>query len=66
MMSRSKRKTSEDWLIGHGSDQSLEIGNELPLTRNVMKRFLHIRQTFTSEKKIPKVRDVFLVVYEEL
>ena len=66
MMSRSKRKTSEDWLIGHGSDLSLAIGNKLPLKRNVMKRCLHIRQTFTSEKKFPKVRDVFLVVYEEL
>lgn len=55
MKSRSKRKTSEDWLIGHGREQGLVIGNKPPLKECYQVLFTHSQRLEMS-----------VVVYEEL
>ena len=62
-MSRNKTRTDNiDWLLGHGSDVSLSIGNKLPLQRAVMKRFLKLRQGETRKSS----RNLFTVILKEL
>ena len=62
-MSRNKTRTDNiDWLLGHGSDVSLSIGNKLPLQRAVMKRFLKLRQGEPRKSS----RNLFTVILKEL